>query len=114
MRDKAKVLIVDDDELIRDLSVMVLAWEGFEVVTASNGRDGLDVAKFARPDCILLDMVMPVMGGKEFMRRYRGDARVIAFSAGAMRDVVADAYLPKPFDINDLVDVVRRNIPVAA
>ena len=66
-----RLLVVDDDPTIREMLEMLLDSEGYQVATASNGADALDVLSDIHPDVILLDMKMPVMDGWEFMDRYR-------------------------------------------
>ncbi len=64
------ILVVDDKASVRTLVHEYLAEEGFRVVTAENGREALFVARHEKPDLILLDLMMPEMGGYEFMRLY--------------------------------------------
>ncbi len=68
---RPKVLVVEDDEPIRNLYVLKLNQEGFEVFSAENGSIGLKTAKQQSPDLILLDLRMPVMGGEEMLARLR-------------------------------------------
>jgi signal transduction histidine kinase/CheY-like chemotaxis protein len=70
-RDSRPVLVVDDDPAARELVQRTLAQEGWEVVTAENGRDALDRVAAARPALVLLDLMMPVMDGFEFLSRLR-------------------------------------------
>ena len=67
----AKVLLVEDDDLLRELYDLKLHQEGFDVVTATNGLEGLNEALSFKPDIILLDMMMPTMTGLEFLAAYR-------------------------------------------
>jgi two-component system alkaline phosphatase synthesis response regulator PhoP len=62
------VLIVEDEETLQDVYKIILSSEGYDVHTASNGVEGLQKVKALRPDLVLLDVFMPVMDGKEFMR----------------------------------------------
>lgn len=79
-----KVLLVEDDEVIREIYAMKFELEGFPVAWAENGREGLTMVDEFEPEIILLDMMMPVMGGLDFMRelksRYPVLPRVIVFS----------------------------------
>ena len=117
MSDQAVVLVVDDDNAIREVVSMALAAEGYEVVAAPHGAAALDLLGQSRPNVILLDMRMPVMDGWEFARAYRQlpgpRAPMIAFTA--VRDVAeraaeigADAFLGKPFELNELFGLVER------
>jgi DNA-binding response OmpR family regulator len=65
------VLIIEDDELLREIYATKLEMEGFLVVTAHDGLDGLEKASTSQPDIILLDMIMPRMTGLEFLAAYR-------------------------------------------
>ncbi len=74
---KPLVLVVEDHEFAREAVAALLSTMGYDVIEAENGRDALAVmAKGARPDVILLDLMMPVMDGWEFMKRQRRDWRL--------------------------------------
>lgn len=75
--DKPKVLIVDDAATVLQFQKFVLEKEGYDILTASNGQEGLDAALANKPSVILLDIMMPVMDGIECCRRLRenGDTR---------------------------------------
>src|SRR3989344_7557831 len=68
-----KILIVEDEDMIRKPYADELQDEGFSVVTAANGQEGLKVALQEKPDLILLDIVMPVMSGMDMMKKLRED-----------------------------------------
>jgi CheY-like chemotaxis protein len=115
-----RVLVVDDDESIRDLVAMALSSEGHHVMTAPHGAAALEAIAASPPDVILLDMKMPVMDGWELARRYREmpgpHAPIVvvtaaADAAGRAAEVAADGHLPKPFDLEDLFRVVDRYAP---
>ncbi|MGH3504076.1 MAG: response regulator transcription factor [Nocardioidaceae bacterium] len=115
-----RVLVVDDDEVIRELIAVNLTLEGFEVVTAVDGRDCLDKVRHVAPDLITLDVMMPRLDGWVTVHRLRGDPdtrhiKLVLVSARAQEndirhgyDVGADMYLTKPFDPDELVRAVRR------
>jgi CheY-like chemotaxis protein len=109
--------IVEDDESIRDVIVIALRAEGFEVRVASNGLHGLEEIERQRPDVILLDMLMPVMHGWQLHNRYvlmpGPYAPIIVLTAApdaASRaaEVSADDYIAKPFDPKNLIGLVRH------
>lgn len=78
-----KIMIVEDDTVIREIYLLKFELEGYEVMGAENGQQALEVLKTYQPDIILLDMMMPIMGGLEFMRQMQGvdhDMQVIVFS----------------------------------
>jgi CheY-like chemotaxis protein len=114
------VLVVDDDDVIRQLITVNLELEGFDVVTAVDGQDALDKVKDAQPRVITLDVMMPRLDGWEAAARLRSDPdtahiKVILLSARAQEAdlqrgerIGVDAYLTKPFDPDELIDLVRR------
>jgi CheY-like chemotaxis protein len=114
-----RVLIVDDDYGIRDALGQILADEGHQVASASNGREALDrLRQGDRPCVILLDLMMPVMNGWEFIDRQRHDEElavvpVVVISADARVSEKATAlgvsgFLEKPIDLDRLLDAVER------
>jgi CheY-like chemotaxis protein len=115
-----RVLVVDDDEIIRQLISVNLELEGFEVTTAVDGQDCLDKVVEVDPAVITLDVMMPRMDGWEAAGRLRSDPRtagvkVVLLSARAQEadlqrgDLIGvDAYLTKPFDPDELIATVRR------
>ena len=114
---KGPVLVVDDDEAIRDIVGMALSDEGYEVLTAADGADALLLAGRRTPRVILLDMRMPVMDGWQFARAYRqtpgSHAPIVVVTAAAeaarrATEIDAEDVLPKPFRIDELLTVVHR------
>ncbi len=114
------VLVVDDELDIREAVSEVLADEGFEVVSASDGADALKKARDMHPSVVLLDLMMPHMNGWEFFAARRRDPElsaipVIVLSAlGEVSGLDAAGYIEKPFDVCQLVSVVRRYAPLPA
>ena len=111
-----KILVVDDKQELRTLLKSYLAQEGFEVLTASDGREALFVARSEKPDLILLDLMMPEMGGYEFIRAYsrEADTPVIILTAKLEEndkvlglELGADDYVTKPFSPRELTARVR-------
>jgi DNA-binding response OmpR family regulator len=110
------VLVVDDQANVRLLIRDYLTQEGFHVVEAEQGRQGLLVARREQPDLILLDIMMPEMGGYEFLRAYRkeGKAPIILLTAKQEEsdkvlglELGADDYITKPFGMRELVARIR-------
>ena len=109
--DGARVLVVEDDALLRMLLAEILRDEGFAVRTAANGAQGLDQGAAWAPDVIVLDLLMPVMDGYTFMRARDGrmaDVPVVVMSAAREERRLGAAYLPKPVDLCALLDQVER------
>lgn len=110
------ILVIDDAESLRMLVRSYLVQEGFRVVTAANGREGLFVARQERPDLIILDLMMPELGGFDFIKAYtrEGDAPIIILTARIEEsdkvlglELGADDYLTKPFSMRELAARVR-------
>lgn len=114
-----KILVVDDEPDILDFLKYNLVKEGFDVVTASNGKDGIKEAKRFQPDLIILDIMMPKMDGVEVCRQLRNDpdfertiitfltAREEDYSQIAALDVGGDDYITKPIRPRVFISRVR-------
>jgi len=115
-----RVLVVDDDEVIRQLIAVNLQLEGFEVSTAVDGQDCLEKVVEVRPDVITLDVMMPRLDGWVTAMRLREDEltrdiKVVMITARAQEhdirrghEIGVDAYVTKPFDPNQLIQTVRK------
>ncbi|HEX5692099.1 MAG TPA: response regulator transcription factor [Roseiflexaceae bacterium] len=110
------ILIVDDEAKLRDMIRVYLEQEGFRVVEAGQGREALYVARVEKPDLVILDVMMPEMGGYDFMRAYSKEAEtpVIMLTAKVEDqdkilglELGADDYVTKPFNVRELVARVR-------
>jgi two-component system phosphate regulon response regulator PhoB len=116
---KAKVLIIEDDRSLADVLAYNLKQAGYEVLTASDGQDGLLQAQMKSPDIVVLDLMLPVVDGLDVCRRLRADAstkdilivmltakaeesdELIGFSLGA------DDYVTKPFSVKVLIERIK-------
>src|SRR5437764_5440446 len=112
----ATVLVVDDERNVTQLVRMYLTNEGYHVETASNGNDALEKAKTAKPDLVVLDLMMPGIDGWEVCRRLRSEGELPISMPTARGDDVdkivglelgADDYLTKPFNPRELVARVK-------
>jgi CheY-like chemotaxis protein len=111
-----RLLVVEDEDSLRLFYEEELVAEGYEVVTARNGKEALQRIDEQRPDLVILDIVMPVMDGMEALGRILGKDRsipVILHTAypGYQQDFIswaADAYLTKSSDLTEIKDVIRR------
>lgn len=113
-----KILVADDEESITELVAFALELEGYQVIQAPDGPEALRLAREEHPDLAMVDVMMPGLDGREVSRRIKEDPAtsnipVLLFSAAPNPDLSeakADGFMPKPFDINQLVDTVRRYI----
>ncbi|MEV0405953.1 response regulator [Actinoallomurus sp. NPDC050550] len=115
-----RVLVVDDDEVIRQLIAVNLQLEGFEVLTAVDGQDCLDRVRDVAPDVITLDVMMPRLDGWVTAIKLRDDPvtrgiKVVMITARAQEhdirrghEIGVDAYVTKPFDPAVLIRTVRE------
>ncbi|WP_261554299.1 response regulator transcription factor [Frankia tisae] len=115
-----RVLVVDDDAVIRQLVVVNLELEGFEVHTAVDGVDALEMVRSAAPQVITLDIMMPRMNGWDVATHLRedpstADIKLVMLTARAQEADVkrgarigVDYYLTKPFDPDELITVVQK------
>ncbi len=110
------VLVVEDDNNIRELLRMYLEQEGFNVETPQNGAEGLRIFKIVHPNLVLLDLMMPVMDGIQMMRELRtfSKAPVIMITAKsetfdkvAGLEIGADDYITKPFEMREVMARVK-------
>ncbi|MBC5628815.1 response regulator transcription factor [Clostridium sp. NSJ-6] len=111
-----KILIVEDEEKIARFIELELRHEGYKVIKANNGRDGLEIAERGEADLVILDVMLPEINGLEVLRRLRrtSDVPVIMLTArDAVMDKVsgldagADDYVTKPFAIEELLARIR-------
>src|SRR3954468_24045853 len=110
------ILVVDDETKLRDMIRVYLEQEGYRVVEAGNGREALYVARYEKPDLIILDLMMPEMGGYDFIRAYgKETATPVIMLTAKVEDsdkilgleLGADDYVTKPFNVRELIARVR-------
>ena len=116
----AKILVVEDNQDNREMVVKVLKFNGYEVIEAVDGEEGIEKAKTEAPDLILLDIYLPKMDGYEVAKRLKGDTDlrdipVIALTAHAMKGnreqalaAGCDGYISKPIDIRELPKQIEQ------
>jgi CheY-like chemotaxis protein len=113
------ILLVDDELAIIEALTEVLTWEGYKVVSASNGQEGLATLAQAPADLVLLDYMMPVLDGIQTLRALRADPAtkdipVVMMTAApaALPDEIRRELpvLRKPFDVNALLDTIERKL----
>jgi DNA-binding response OmpR family regulator len=114
-----RVLVVEDDAGVRGLLQTILEDEGFEIVLAADGEEGLQLARTVDPAVVLIDVMMPGLGGPEVIRRLRRPDGTLPFAVlvltGAVESIEPlryelgpDSILEKPFDIIKLADRVKE------
>jgi two-component system, cell cycle response regulator DivK len=120
-----KVLLVEDNEMNRDMLSRRLIRRGFQVVFAMDGQHGIDLAHSERPDIILMDMSLPVIDGWEATRRLKADdairsVPVIGLTAHAMSgdrekaiEAGCDDYDTKPVELDRLIGKIERLLGTA-
>ena len=118
----ARILVVEDNALNLKLIKDVLEFQGFDVVTARSGEEGVAVASNSSLDLVLMDLQLPGIGGHEALQRIRADSRcrevpvvaVTAFAMRADREQVSsagfDGYIEKPISTRALPEMVRRYV----
>jgi CheY-like chemotaxis protein len=122
----SKILLVEDNELNRDMLSRRLLRKGYDVLTAKDGAEGAAIAASEKPDLILMDMSLPVLDGWEATRRLKAvpetrSIPVIALTAHAMSDdkqkalqVGCDDYDTKPIELPRLLEKIERLLGTAA
>jgi two-component system OmpR family response regulator len=114
---EARILVVDDEPNIVELLSVSLKFQGFDVLTATNGGQALDRAREARPDAVILDVMMPGMDGFGVLRRLRADGidapALFLTARDSLQDKIAgltlggDDYVTKPFSLEEVVARLR-------
>lgn len=116
-KDPKTVLVLDDDPEIRFFLAMALGEEGYNVRCAANGLEGMTAVADDMPDLVVLDMMMPVMNGREFARIFRAKyglrVPIVVLSAGDLdrkfaSEIRAAKCMAKPFDLGVLLGVVAE------
>lgn len=116
---KEKILVVDDEKAIVDILKYNLEREGFEVLTACNGEEGLAKFREKKPDLLLLDIMMPKIDGLQVCKLVRAESAVPIIMLTAKAEEVdkvlglefgADDYITKPFSMRELIARVKANI----
>ena len=112
-----KILVVEDEENIREAVVYSLSQEGFDVYSANDGEEGLNKAKSSNPDLVLLDVMLPKLDGFEVCRMIKKDLDLPVFMLSAKGEEIdrvvglelgADDYITKPFSMRELVVRIRN------
>jgi two-component system, cell cycle response regulator DivK len=119
----ARILLVEDDAENRDALGRWLRRRGFDVLSAPNGRTGVEMARSQRPDLILMDIQLPIMDGYEATRRIKAmpefksipiivvTSYALSGDEGKARDAGCDAYVTKPYSPRALLAKIREYMP---
>jgi len=120
MDDKEKILIIDDEEIVRDSCIQILAKGNYEIATAENGDEGLDLLDEFQPDLALVDLKMPGLSGYEVLDRiheYDSTIVTVVITGFATVDSAVESmkkgtydFLPKPFKPDELRLIVQRGL----
>ncbi len=120
MDDRAKILIIDDEEIVRDSCIQILAKNNYEIATAENGAQGLEMLDDFRPDLTLVDLKMPGLSGYEVLdkiQEYDPTIVTVVITGFATIDSAVESmkkgtfdFLPKPFKPDELRLIVRRGL----
>jgi CheY-like chemotaxis protein len=111
------ILVVEDDNAILSLIQEVLGDEGYRVLSAMNGKEGLEQTRSQAPDLVISDLMMPILNGIDMARTLRADPRyqrlpLVAISGALKPDAALNAlfsaFLAKPFSLGDLVTLVEQ------
>lgn len=117
---KKRILLVEDEQDMVYAVTLQLEAKGYDVITASDGQEGLDKARKEKPDLVILDLMLPKIDGYKVCRMLKFDSRyknipVVLFTARAQdsdkktgKDVGADAYITKPFESKTLLDKIEE------
>ena len=112
----ATILLAEDERPLREVLAQALEWSGYRVLQAYHGRHALQLVDRERPDLVISDVMMPLVGGIELCQRLKADPATAAIpvilmsAAGAhvAQDAPADAVVVKPFDLDALDSLVHR------
>ena len=119
----SKILIVEDNEMNRDMLSRRLTRRGYEIVVAQDGQEGLDKMRSETPDLVLMDMGLPVLDGWQAMSQAKASEDisgipVIALTAHALEqdrvkalEAGADDYDTKPVNLSRLIEIIENHLP---
>jgi len=120
--DKTKVLVIDDEQGIRDLFIQALEDDDYEVLTVDNGEEGLDIIKNEKPNVTFLDLKLPGIDGLEVLKRISDlESKPIVImitghgtiaKAAKTMDLGAYDYIVKPFDIDDIIKLMKQALKI--
>jgi len=116
--DRARILVVDDDTALLETIRHRFEYCKWEVITAANGKEGLEKAANEKPNLIVLDIKMPVMNGHEMIKRLRANSEIMGIpvimcsASNEVQDITTassyniSGYVTKPFDYTELIEMI--------
>ena len=121
--DRIKILVIDDEQGIRDLFIQALEEDDYEVLTVDNGEQGLEIIENEKPNVTFLDLKLPGIDGLEVLKRISDlESKPIVImitghgtiaKAAKTMDLGAYDYIVKPFDIDDIIKLMKQALKIA-
>lgn len=109
MEKGTKVLLVEDDKMILDMYTLKFFQEGYKVVQAENGKDGIDVAKKEKPDVILLDIILPQMDGFAVLKKLKSDGVTKTIPVVLLTNLGQDGDVKKGLELGAIDYLIKAN-----
>ena len=106
---KTKVLLVEDDKMIIDMYTLKFSQEGYDIMQAENGQDGLDLAKSQLPDIILLDIILPQMDGFTVLKELKADANTKDIPVVLLTNLGQDGDVKKGLELGANDYLIKAN-----
>ena len=106
---QTKVLLVEDDKMILDMYTLKFVQEGYKVVQAENGKDGLAMAKKENPDVILLDIILPQMDGFSVLKKLKSDSATKNFPVILLTNLGQDGDVKKGLELGAIDYLIKAN-----
>lgn len=106
---KQKVLLVEDDKMIIDMYTLKFTQEGYDVMQAENGKDGLDMAKKTNPDIVLLDIILPQMDGFTVLKALKADGNTKEIPVVLLTNLGQDGDVKKGLELGAVDYLIKAN-----
>lgn len=106
---KQKVLLVEDDKMIIDMYTLKFTQEGYDVMQAENGKDGLDMAKKSNPDIVLLDIILPQMDGFTVLKALKADDKTKEIPVVLLTNLGQDGDVKKGLELGAVDYLIKAN-----
>jgi DNA-binding response OmpR family regulator len=106
---KQKVLLVEDDKMIIDMYTLKFTQEGYDVMQAENGKDGLDMAKKTNPDIVLLDIILPQMDGFTVLKALKADGNTKGIPVVLLTNLGQDGDVKKGLELGAVDYLIKAN-----